>query len=43
VRNNRLHLLPGRALVVPGPKVAEGAEAMFAALHGARGQREDSR
>jgi iron complex transport system substrate-binding protein len=43
VRNNRLHLLPGRSLVVPGPKVAEGAEAMFAALHGARGQREDSR
>ena len=33
VRNNRLHLLPGRWFVVPGPKVADGAEAMFAALH----------
>jgi iron complex transport system substrate-binding protein len=38
VRNGRLHLLSGRSFVVPGPKVAEGAEAMFAALHGARGQ-----
>jgi iron complex transport system substrate-binding protein len=33
VRNNRLHFLPGRSLVVPGPKVAEGAEAMFRLIH----------
>jgi iron complex transport system substrate-binding protein len=36
VRNNRLHFLPGRSYVVPGPKVADGAEAMFEVLHGAR-------
>jgi iron complex transport system substrate-binding protein len=36
VKRSRLHLLPGRALVVPGPKVADGAEAMFDALHGSR-------
>jgi ABC-type Fe3+-hydroxamate transport system substrate-binding protein len=35
VRNNRLHFLPGRSYVVPGPKVADGAEAMFEVLHGA--------
>jgi iron complex transport system substrate-binding protein len=35
VRNNRLYLLPGRAYVVPGPRVAEGAEAMATLLHGA--------
>lgn len=34
VRNDRLHLLQGRSLVVPGPKVVDGVEAMFAALHG---------
>ncbi len=33
VRNNRLHFLPGRSYVVPGPRVAEGAEAMARALH----------
>jgi iron complex transport system substrate-binding protein len=33
VRQNRLHLLPGRSFVVPGPHVAEAAEAMFAAIH----------
>jgi iron complex transport system substrate-binding protein len=33
VRDNRLHILAGRSLVVPGPKVAEGAEEMFRALH----------
>jgi iron complex transport system substrate-binding protein len=33
VRNNRLHLLADRSLVVPGPKVADGAEAMFRAIH----------
>ena len=36
VRNNRLHFLPGRSYVVPGPRVAEGAEAMALILHGAR-------
>jgi iron complex transport system substrate-binding protein len=35
VRNNRLRMLSGRWLVVPGPKVAEAAEAMFGALHDA--------
>ncbi len=34
VRNNRLHFLPGRSYVVPGPRVAEGAEAMAQLLHG---------
>ena len=34
VRNNRLLMLPGRWFVVPGPKVADAAEAMFRALHG---------
>jgi iron complex transport system substrate-binding protein len=33
VRNNRLYFLPGRAYVVPGPRVAESAEAMAARLH----------
>jgi iron complex transport system substrate-binding protein len=33
VRNNRLYFMPGRAYVVPGPRVAEGAEAMAAKLH----------
>jgi hypothetical protein len=33
VRNKRLHLLAERSLVVPGPKVADGAEAMFRAIH----------
>lgn len=33
VRNNRLHLLAGRHHVVPGPRVAESAEAMAAVLH----------
>lgn len=33
VRNDRLYLLPGRSLVVPGPRVAEGAEAMAEVLH----------
>jgi iron complex transport system substrate-binding protein len=36
VRNSRLYLLPGRSYVVPGPRVAEGAEAMFELLHGRR-------
>lgn len=34
VRNNRLYFLPGRWYVVPGPRVAEAAEAMAAILHG---------
>ena len=34
VRNNRLHFLPGRSYVVPGPRVAEGAETMAQLLHG---------
>lgn len=38
VRNNRLYFLPGRIYVVPGPHVAEGAEAMAALLHERRGQ-----
>jgi iron complex transport system substrate-binding protein len=33
VRNDRLHFLPGRWVVVPGPRVAEGAEAMFRMIH----------
>ncbi|MBA3269078.1 MAG: ABC transporter substrate-binding protein [Acidobacteria bacterium] len=33
VRNDRLYFLPGRALVVPGPNVGEGAEAMRRVLH----------
>jgi iron complex transport system substrate-binding protein len=38
VRNNRLHFLPGRSYVVPGPRVAEGAEAMAQLLHGVSGK-----
>jgi iron complex transport system substrate-binding protein len=38
VRNNRLHFLPGRSYVVPGPRVAEGAEAMARLLHGISAQ-----
>lgn len=38
VRHDRLHFLAGRSLVVPGPRVADGAEAMFAMLHGKRDQ-----
>jgi iron complex transport system substrate-binding protein len=38
VRLNRLHLLPGRSYVVPGPGVAEGAEAMARILHGGAGE-----
>jgi iron complex transport system substrate-binding protein len=34
VRNNRLHLLTGKHLVVPGPRVAEGAEDFGRILHG---------
>jgi iron complex transport system substrate-binding protein len=33
VRNQRLYLLTGRHLVVPGPRVAEGTEAMARLLH----------
>jgi iron complex transport system substrate-binding protein len=33
VRTNRLYFLPGRSYVVPGPRVADGAEAMAAVLH----------
>ena len=33
VRTGRLRFLPGRTYVVPGPKVADGAEAMFRLLH----------
>jgi iron complex transport system substrate-binding protein len=33
VRNNRLYFLPGRNYVVPGPRIAESAEAMAAVLH----------
>ncbi len=33
VRNQRLYFLPGRAFVVPGPNVADGAEAMMRLLH----------
>jgi iron complex transport system substrate-binding protein len=32
VRNNRIHLLTGRWLVVPGPRVADGAEALAQVL-----------
>jgi iron complex transport system substrate-binding protein len=39
VRNNRLYFLPGRSYVVPGPKVADGADAMFRLLHGGAGVR----
>jgi iron complex transport system substrate-binding protein len=38
VQNNRLHFLPGRSYVVPGPRVAEGAEAMARLLHGIAAQ-----
>jgi len=38
VRTNRLHFLPGRSYVVPGPRVAEGAEAMARLLHGITGK-----
>jgi iron complex transport system substrate-binding protein len=34
VRANRVHLLMGRSLVVPGPRVAESAEEIARALHG---------
>ena len=34
VRDNRLHLLSSRGIVIPGPRVAEGAEAMARLLHG---------
>ncbi|MGQ0734390.1 MAG: ABC transporter substrate-binding protein [Acidobacteriota bacterium] len=34
VRANRLYLLPGRSLVVPGPRVADSAEAFARVLHG---------
>ncbi len=33
VRDRRIHLLTGKALVVPGPRVAEGVERMARALH----------
>ena len=33
VRNNRLYFLPGRWYVVPGPRVAESAEAIAALIH----------
>jgi iron complex transport system substrate-binding protein len=33
VRNGRVHVLTGEYLVVPGPRVAEGVEAMAKALH----------
>jgi iron complex transport system substrate-binding protein len=33
VRTNRLYLLTGRTLVVPGPRVAEGAETIARMLH----------
>jgi iron complex transport system substrate-binding protein len=36
VRNGRIHLLTGRWLVVPGPRVADSAEAIARALHGVR-------
>jgi iron complex transport system substrate-binding protein len=32
VRNGRVHVLPGRMFVVPGPQVADAAEAMFRVL-----------
>jgi iron complex transport system substrate-binding protein len=36
VRTNRIYVLTGKSLVVPGPSVAEGAERMAAVLHPAR-------
>ena len=36
VRTNRIYVLTGKSLVVPGPRVAEGAERMAAVLHPAR-------
>ena len=33
VRANRIYLLTGKSLVVPGPRVVEGVERMAAALH----------
>jgi iron complex transport system substrate-binding protein len=33
VRTNRIYQLTGKSLVVPGPRVAEGAERMAAVLH----------
>jgi ABC-type Fe3+-hydroxamate transport system substrate-binding protein len=36
VRNDRLHLLTGRHLVVPGPRIADGAEQFAQILHGRR-------
>jgi iron complex transport system substrate-binding protein len=33
VRHSRLHFLPGRWYVVPGPRVAEAAEMMARVLH----------
>jgi ABC-type hemin transport system substrate-binding protein len=33
VRANRIYQLTGKSLVVPGPRVAEGAERMAAVLH----------
>jgi iron complex transport system substrate-binding protein len=38
VRTNRLYFLPGRSFVVPGPQVADGAEAMARLLHGITGR-----
>ena len=36
VRNNRLYLLTGKHVVVPGPRVADGAEEFARLLHGSR-------
>ena len=36
VRNHRVHVLTGQALVVPGPRVADSAEALAGVLHPAR-------
>jgi iron complex transport system substrate-binding protein len=33
VRNNRVHILSGQYLVVPGPRLADAAEALARALH----------
>ena len=33
VRNNRVHFLVGEHLVVPGPRLAQGAEALARAIH----------
>jgi iron complex transport system substrate-binding protein len=33
VRNGRVHFLSGQYLVVPGPRLAQGAEALARALH----------